>query len=116
MTVGKVQAAEFWSIEEVGVDTEVRHIETTPGVTGAKPRIAGHRIAVQDIVIWHERLGLNADEIATEYDLSLSDVYAALAYYYDHREAIDRTIRLDEEFVNELRKRTPSKLKKKLGG
>jgi uncharacterized protein (DUF433 family) len=34
---------------------------------------------VQNVVIWHERMGLCADEIATEYGLSLADVYAALA-------------------------------------
>jgi len=27
-----------------------RHIEITPGVAGGKPRLAGHRIKVQDIV------------------------------------------------------------------
>ncbi len=68
------------------------HIETRPGVAGGKPRIAGRRITVQNIVIWHERLGQSADEIATQHGLSLSDVYAALAHYYDHREEIDRSI------------------------
>lgn len=63
-----------------------RHIETTPGVAGGKPRIAGHRITVQDIVVRHERMGRSADEICAEYDLTLADVYAALAYYFDHRE------------------------------
>ena len=56
------------------------HIEITPGIADGKPRIAGHRITVQNIVIWHERMGQSADEIATEYNLSLADVYAALAY------------------------------------
>jgi uncharacterized protein (DUF433 family) len=98
------------------VDTVLSHVEMTPGVAGGKPRIAGHRIAVQDVVVWHERLGLSADEIATEYGLSLADVYAALAYYYDHREEIDRAIRADEAFVAELRKHTPSRLKARLGG
>jgi len=98
------------------LDTIAGHIEITPGVAGDKPRITGHRITVQDIVIWHERLGLSADEIATEYGLSLADVYAALAYYYDHREEIERAIRSDEEFIVELRKRIPSKLKARLGG
>ena len=32
------------------------HIEITPGICGGKPRIAGHRIRVQDIVIWHEQM------------------------------------------------------------
>jgi uncharacterized protein (DUF433 family) len=62
------------------MDTE-GHIDITPGIAGGKPRIAGHRITVQNIVVCHERLGRSADEIATEYDLSLADVYAALTYY-----------------------------------
>ncbi len=89
-----------------------QHIEITPGVAGGKPRIAGRRITVQNIVIWHERMGLSTDEIATAYDVTLADVYAALAYYFDNRAEIDESIRADEEFVNELKKRTPSLLKK----
>lgn len=98
------------------MDTVSGHIAIAPGVAGGKPRIAGHRITVQDVVVWHERLGLSADEIATEYGLSLSDVYAALSYYYDHREEIDRAIRADKAFITELRKRTSPKLKARLGG
>ncbi len=90
--------------------TERRHIEATPGVVGGKPRIAGTRISVRDVAFWHERLGLSADEIATEYDLSLSDVYAALAYYFDHREEIDRESEEARAFVEEMRKQTPSRL------
>lgn len=97
------------------MDTIASHIEVTPGIAGGKPRITGHRITVQNIAIWHERLGLSADEIATEYELSLADVYAALAYCHDHREEIDRSIREDEEFIAELRRRTPSILREKLG-
>ena len=39
------------------------HIEIVHGASGPKPRISGHRIRVQDVVIWHEKLGLSADEI-----------------------------------------------------
>jgi uncharacterized protein (DUF433 family) len=91
-----------------------RHIEITPHVAGGKPRIAGHRITVQNIVIWHERMGRSADEIAAEYDLTLSEIYAALAYYYDHRAEIDESIRADKAFVEELRQVNPSKLPEKL--
>lgn len=98
------------------MDTVSGHITITPGVAGAKPRIAGHRITVQDIVLWHERLDLSADEIATEYGLSLADIYAALAYYYDHREEIDQAIEGDEAFVAALRQSLPSKLRARLGG
>jgi uncharacterized protein (DUF433 family) len=96
------------------VETLDRHIERTPDVAGGKPRITGRRITVQNIVIWHERMGLNADEIATAYDLTLADVYAALAYYYDHRIEIDEAIRDGEAFAETLRQRIPSKVAQKL--
>jgi uncharacterized protein (DUF433 family) len=58
--------------------TIASHIEITPGTCGGKPRIAGHRIRVQDIVLWTEE-GRSADEIVAEFpQLSLADVYAAL--------------------------------------
>jgi uncharacterized protein (DUF433 family) len=91
-----------------------QHIEITPGVAGGKPRIAGHRITVQNVVVWHERLGKGADEIASDYDLSLADGYAALAYYFDHRAEIDRSIAEGEAFAEALRQRTPSKVRQKL--
>jgi uncharacterized protein (DUF433 family) len=91
-----------------------QHIEISPGVAGGRPRIAGHRITVQDIAIWHEWLGRSVDEIATDYNLSIADVYAALAYYHDHRKEIDKNIKDDEEFVEALRKEIPSKLNTKL--
>lgn len=91
-----------------------KHIEITPGVAGNKPHIAGHRITVQNIVIWHEWMGRSADEIAADYDLTLADVYAALAYYYDHQPEIDQSIRDSEAFVEALRQQTPSKVAQKL--
>ena len=91
-----------------------KHIEITPGIAGGKPRIAGHRITVQNVAIWHEHLGKSADEICAEYNLTLADVYAALAYYFDHRDEIDRSIAEDNAFVEELRKQTSSVLQEKL--
>src|SRR5687768_14645382 len=94
----------------MAIDTVTQHIVATPGVLGGKPRIAGHRISVQDVAIWHERMGKSVDEIATEYGLTLGEVYAALSYYHDHREEIDASIRDGAAFVAELRQRSPSKL------
>lgn len=91
-----------------------RYIEATPGIAGGKPRIAGHRITVQNIAIWHERLGKGIDEICAEYDLAPAEVHAALAYYFDHRNEIDRRIAEDNAFVQELKRRTPSSVAKKL--
>ena len=84
-------------------------IVTTPGVRGGKPRIAGHRITVADVAIWHERLAMSPDEIVSEYPtLTLSDVHAALAYYYDHRDELDQDIREDEKFVEQFRAGAPT--------
>ena len=93
-----------------------QRIVRTPDICAGKPRIAGHRITVQNIAIWHDRLGWDADEITSEYDLELADIYAALAYYFVHREEIDQSIRAGKAFVEEMRRKTPSKLEKKLQG
>jgi|SRR4028118_272824 len=93
------------------------HIEITPGICGGKPRITGHRIRVQDVVIWHEQMGMSPDEIVDRYPtITLADVYAALAYYHDHLEEIRQQIRESEAFVRELQAKTPSKVQQKLRG
>lgn len=91
-----------------------KYIEITPGIVSGKPRIAGRRITVQNIAIWHERMGKSADGISAEYDLTLAEIYAALSYYFDHRVEIDKRIREDEAFVEEMRKRNDSVLAQKL--
>jgi uncharacterized protein (DUF433 family) len=84
-------------------DSVASHIVITSGVCGGKPRIAGHRIRVQDIVIWTEE-GHSADEIVADFpQLSLAQIYAALAYYHDHREQIDRDIREEDRFIDEMK-------------
>ena len=91
-----------------------RHIEITPEVRGGRPRIAGTRITVADIVIMHLRLGQSLEEIAGKYNLDLADVYAAMAYYYDHRSEIDGSIEADEAFAEAFRRSNPSLLQAKL--
>lgn len=91
------------------------HIEITPGICGGKPRIAGHRIKVQDIVIWHEKMAMSPDEIVSEYpSINLSDVYAALAYYHDHIADIRQQIQEDEEYAKKLQSQTSSLIQQKL--
>ncbi|MEZ5583067.1 MAG: DUF433 domain-containing protein [Candidatus Competibacteraceae bacterium] len=91
-----------------------RHISITPDLAGGKPHITGHRITVQNIVIWHEHMGKSADEICAEYNLELAEVYAALAYYFDHREEIDRSIRESNLYVTSLRQSKLSILQQKI--
>jgi uncharacterized protein (DUF433 family) len=98
----------------MSVQTAINHITTTPDIAGGKPHIAGRRLTVQQIVVWHEQMGYSVDEIASQYDLTLSEIYAALAYYYDHKDAIDHSIDESEAFANALRQKTPSLLIQKL--
>ena len=98
----------------MSAETVFQHIVRSSEVAGGKPRIDGHRITVQNIVIWHEQMGYSVDEIATQYDLTLSEIYSALAYYYDHKEEIDRSIEQGEAFADTLRQKSPSLLAQKL--
>jgi uncharacterized protein (DUF433 family) len=89
------------------------HIAITPGVCGGKPCIAGHRIKVAEVVIWHERMGQTpAQIVAQNPGVTLGDVHAALAYYHDHREEIDADIRAEEKAFEALQAQQPSLLEK----
>jgi uncharacterized protein (DUF433 family) len=94
------------------------HIEITPGVCGGRPRIAGHRIRVQDVAIWHQHQGQSASDIVSQFpQLSLGDVHAALTYYFDHRDEIEQQIRDDEQFVADFKAaHGPGPLARKLSG
>ncbi|MBS3751384.1 MAG: DUF433 domain-containing protein [Anaerolineales bacterium] len=87
-----------------------QRIESTSDVLGGKPRITGRRISVAQIVIWFEWMGRSADEIASEYDLTLADVYAALAYYYSHRAEVDESMQGSQSRAKKMREQTPSKI------
>jgi uncharacterized protein (DUF433 family) len=81
-----------------------QHIESRPGVCGGKPCIAGTRIRVYDIYVWHELLGKSADEIVSDFpELSLADVYAAMAYFWDNRDEINRQMKEEEDFVAQMK-------------
>jgi len=95
--------------------TITNHIEITEGTCGGKPRIAGHRITVQNIVICYERMGMSPDEIIYHYpSINLADVHAALAYYYDHAAEIRQDIEQDEIFAREMKSKHPSLVQQKL--
>lgn len=91
------------------------YIAVKPGFCGGKPYIIGHRIKVQHIAVWHERMGKAPEEIVATYpSLSLPAVFAALAYYHSHRAEIDADIEADERFVAEMKARAGlSKLQEK---
>ena len=89
--------------------TAYAHIVHTPGMLGGEARIDGHRIRVRDVVAARDRGGLTPEEIAsTVYPgLTLGQVYAALAYYEDHRAEIERAFEEEARTVEEFRREHP---------
>lgn len=92
----------------------LNYIEITPDVCGGRPRIAGHRITVADIAVMYTKMGYSLEEIAGKYDLTLGAVYAAMAYYFEHRTEIDCRLKEDAEFVEAFKQQHTSKLQAKL--
>lgn len=81
---------------------EKKHIVATPGIFGGKARINGTRIAVEHIAIAYNS-GQSIDEIVESYQgIVHADVFAALAYYYDHKEEVDAMIKQDEQEYEKL--------------
>ncbi|MBI2987840.1 MAG: DUF433 domain-containing protein, partial [Deltaproteobacteria bacterium] len=75
-------------------------ITQTPDICGGAPVIAGTRIRVSHIAYRYERERQSPDEIVQAYPhLTLAQVHAARAYYYSHRDAIDREIASSDEQV-----------------
>lgn len=80
-------------------------IVTTPDVLDGEPRLEGHRISVlqvaQPVLDGHDPA-----VVADQFDVSLSAVHEALAYYYAHPEEMERIRATDEDIEAELRERS----------
>jgi uncharacterized protein (DUF433 family) len=100
---------------EMVVPVIAEYIAVKPGFCGGKPHVIGHRVKVQHIAVWHERMGKSPEEIVATYpSLSLPAVFAALAYYHGHRAEIDADIEADERLVAEMKAKAGlSKLQEK---
>jgi len=96
-------------MNEHSMAREYAHVVCTQGTVAGEPRIAGHRIRVRDVVAARDLGGFTPEEIAaTVYpDLTLGEVYAALAYYEDHREEIDQAGCDEDRTIEEFRRRHP---------
>lgn len=90
------------------------HIEhTADGV----PLLAGTTTKVVEVALDRIAYHWDADEIQRQHPhLSLGQIYAALTYYYDHKEEMDREIDGQLREVDQLRARTvdDSPVRKKL--
>lgn len=79
-------------------------IYRNPEVRGGRPCIVGTGLRVIDIVMAMDFADRSPDQLAQDYDISLAQVHAALAYYYENQAEIDADIREDIRIGLELAK------------
>ena len=82
-----------------------------PHIDEARPRpvVRGTDIKVSQIAFEYEHHGMSPDQIIEAHShLTLADVHAALAYFYDHLEAIRADWRETDRIVEEMRKKFSS--------
>ncbi|MDM9382550.1 DUF433 domain-containing protein [Chlorogloeopsis sp. ULAP01] len=91
-----------------------QYIEIVDGVRSGKPCITGTRITVADVAMMYLRMGQSLEEIAGKYQLPLAAVYMAMAFYFEHRQEIDRRTMEAEALAEAERIKQPSLLQEKL--
>lgn len=79
------------SIEHIAIDAR------------GNAHLAGSRIKVKHIVQAKQSQGYSPEQLQSEAypHLSLGQIYAALAYYHDHKQEIDTQIKDDDAFYEE---------------
>ncbi len=59
-----------------------------------------------DIVIEHQYGERDPEKIGAIYDIPVGGVYAAMAYYYEHKEEIDKDIQEDDDYIRRVKVET----------
>jgi uncharacterized protein (DUF433 family) len=78
-------------------------IVSDPQIRRGRPSIAGRSITVSDLVARYLRWGTTPEELASQFALTMGQVYAALSYYYTHQAEIDEEMRRDLETADRLK-------------
>ncbi len=87
------------------VKLSYEHIVKEPGYCGGKATIGSTRVRVNNVVFFHKR-GETPEGILEHYpDLTLAQVYMALAYYCDHQQEIETELAADEDWAEEHERR-----------
>jgi uncharacterized protein (DUF433 family) len=71
----------------------IETIVSDPNVRDGQAMIRDSQVRVVDVIASHLYRHLSADELATNFNLSLGQIYATLAYYYQHKAHIDAILR-----------------------
>ena len=94
-------------------------VETVPHVRldeQGRPCVDDTKVKVVELVLDHLAYGWDAETIQDNHPhLSLAQVYAALAWYYDHQAEMDAEIERQGQRIQSLRKSSqPSSLQRRL--
>ncbi len=87
-------------------DVTVLSIDTivsNPKIRRGRPIIAGTTLMVQDVAAHHIYKKYTPEELAYQLQISLAQVHAALAYYYDHKDEIDTQIEENDRLIREAK-------------
>jgi uncharacterized protein (DUF433 family) len=67
--------------------------------------VEGTAMKVTDLILFQRALGWSPEELHLQLpELSLGQIHSALAYYWDHREALDQQIEAEAAGVERMRK------------
>lgn len=89
------------------------HIVKEPGHCGGKAAIDNTRVRVNNVA-WLAKQGLTAQQVLEHYpDLTLAQVHAALAYYYDHTEEIEAELVAEDQAAEDFERRKAEILAKR---
>ena len=73
------------------------------------PMIAGTTMKVIELVLDHVAYGWSPEELHFQHpDLTLGQIYSALAYYWDHKAKLDEDIKRRLQVVDQLQQTMPS--------
>lgn len=85
-------------------ETRYEHIVLNASV----PMIAGTNMKVVELVLAQAAYSWSAEELNLQFPhLTLGQIYSALAYYWDHREELDKNIEKRVENINKIHKSMP---------
>lgn len=77
-----------------------QYVDVLLDVCGGRPHICGTRVKVSEIVSRHVYQEESVDDIVEALpQLTLAQVHAALAYYYDNHDEIEAELRAEDAFV-----------------
>jgi uncharacterized protein (DUF433 family) len=80
------------------------------------PFIAGTNMKVVELVMAQKAYGWSPEELHFQHPyLHMSQIHSALAYYWEHKEALDADIERRSQYVEEMRQEaSPSPIAKRL--